>query len=139
MKSAPSRSDIKDAVAQLLAAAAPVIWAGQGVLYAEAADQLKELAELTQTPVITTMQAKSVFPDDHPLALGSANRTAPKSVFKWLGAADTVFAVGSGLTRTTFGIDIPPGKFMIQANVAAEDINKDYDIDIGLVLSLIHI
>ncbi|GIT38823.1 MAG: hypothetical protein Ct9H300mP8_00190 [Gammaproteobacteria bacterium] len=103
------------------------------MLYAEAADQLKELAELTQTPVITTMQAKSVFPDDHPLALGSANRTAPKSVFKWLGAADTVFAVGSGLTRTTFGIDIPPGKFMIQANVAAEDINKDYDIDIGLV------
>jgi len=133
MKYAPSRSDIKDAVAQLLAADAPVIWAGQGVLYAEATDQLKELAELTQTPVITTMQAKSAFPDDHPLALGSANRTAPKSVFKWLGIADTVFAVGSGLTRTTFGIDIPPGKFMIQANVAAEDINKDYDIDIGLV------
>ena len=133
MKYGPSRSDVKDAVAQLLAANNPVIWAGQGVLYAKATDQLMQLAELTQIPVITTMQAKSAFPDDHALALGSANRTAPKSVFKWLGAADTVFAVGSGLTRTTFGIDIPPGKFMIQANIAAEDINKDYDIDIGLV------
>ena len=79
------------------------------------------------------MQGKSAFPDDHPLALGSANRTAPKGVFKWLGASDTILCIGSGLTRTNFGIDIPPGKFMIHSNVNVEDINKDYGIDIGLV------
>ena len=38
-----------------------------------------------------------------------------------------------GLTRTNFGIDIPPGKFMIHSNVNVEDINKDYGVDIGLV------
>ena len=133
MKYAPSRSAVKDAVTQLLAAETPVIWTGQGVLYAEATDLLREFAELTQIPVITTMQGKSAFPDDHPLALGSANRTAPKTVYHWLGASDTLLAIGSGLTRTSFGLDVPDGKFMIHSTVSPEDINKDYDIDLGLV------
>jgi len=132
-KSAPGRSEVKDAVKALLAARRPVIWAGQGVLYADATAQLATLAELTQIPVITTMQAKSAFPDAHPLALGSANRTAPRNVFKWLGESDLVFAVGSGLTRTAFGIDIPAGKTLVHGTVSAEDINKDYTVDIGLV------
>ncbi len=133
MRFVPARGDVKDALAALLKAKRPVIWAGQGVLYADATAQLKTFAELTQIPVITTMQGKSAFPDDHPLALGSANRTAPKAVYKWLGAADVVLAIGSGLTRTAFGLPIPDGKFLIHANVSAEDINKDYAADIGLV------
>ncbi|PDH37937.1 MAG: hypothetical protein CNE99_07585 [OM182 bacterium MED-G24] len=133
MKYAPNRNDVKDAVAQLLSARHPVIWAGQGVLYADATAQLMTLAELMQIPVITTMEGKSAFPDDHPLALGSANRTAPKGVYRWLGLSDTFFAVGSSLTRTSFGQDVPDGKFMIQSTVSPEDINKDYEIDLGLV------
>jgi len=133
MKSAPSRSDVKDAVAALLKASTPVLWAGQGVLYANATEELREFAELTQIPVITTMQAKSAFPDDHPLALGSANRTAPKAVWKWLGDSDTFAAIGSGMTITNYGIQVPDGKFMIHSTASAEDINKDYNIDIGLV------
>lgn len=133
MRSMPSRGDVKDAVKALLKAERPVIWAGQGVLYAGACAELRALAELAQIPVITTMQGKSAFPDDHPLALGSANRTAPKAVFKWLGLADAVLAIGSGLTRTGFGLPIPPGKFLIHATSSAEDINKDYSADIGLV------
>lgn len=133
MKSVPSRSDVKDAIQKLLNSENPVIWAGQGVLYADATNELREFAELAQIPVITTMQGKSAFPDDHPLALGSANRTAPKAVYKYLGAADTVFCIGSGLTRTGFGLPIPSGKTIIQSTISAEDINKDYDIEIGLV------
>lgn len=130
---APSAGDVKDAVKALLAARRPVIWAGQGVLYADATAQLRELAELAQIPVITTMEGKSAFPDAHPLALGSANRTAPRNVFKWLGESDVVFAIGSGLTRTTFGIDIPSGKTLIHSTVSGEDLNKDYTVDIGLI------
>ena len=132
MRFAPARGDVKDAVAALLGAQRPVIWAGQGVLYADACAELRAFAELTQIPVIVTMQGKSAFPDDHPLALGAANRTAPEAVFQWLGAADTVFAVGSGLTRTVFGLSIPGGKFLIHSTASAEDINKDYAADIGL-------
>ena len=130
---APSKGDVKDAVKALLNAKRPVIWAGQGILYADATTGLRKLAELTQIPVITTMEGKSAFPDEHPLALGSANRTAPKNVFKWLGESDVVIAIGSGLTRTTFGIDIPDGKTLIHSTVSGEDINKDYDADIGLI------
>ena len=133
MRYAPGRGDVKDAVTQLLAADNPVIWSGQGVLYARASELLYEFAELVQIPVITTMQGKSTFPDDHPLALGSANRTAPKAVYKWLGMSDTLFAIGSGLTRTSFGLDIPDGKFLIHSTISAEDINKDYQVDLGLV------
>lgn len=130
---APSGGDVKDAVDQLLRATRPVIWAGQGVLYAGASESLRAFAELTQIPVITTMQAKSAFPDEHPLALGSANRTAPKGVYRWLGESDVVFAIGSALTRTSFGLDIPDGKFLIHSTVSPEDINKDYQADLGLV------
>jgi len=132
-KYAPSAGDVKDAVKALLSAKRPVIWAGQGVLYADATTQLRELAELAQIPVITTMEGKSAFPDAHTLALGSANRTAPRNVFKWLGESDVVFAIGSGLTRTTFGIDIPPGKTLIHSTVSGEDLNKDYTVGIGLI------
>ena len=132
-KYAPSLGDVKDAVKALLGAKRPVIWAGQGILYADATEQLRELAELTQIPVITTMEAKSALPDAHPLALGSANRTAPRNVFKWLGESDVVLAMGSGLTRTTFGIDIPDGKTLIHSTVSAEDLNKEYTVDIGLI------
>ncbi|MCY4144681.1 MAG: thiamine pyrophosphate-requiring protein [Gammaproteobacteria bacterium] len=131
--SQPNANDVKDAIRSLLAASNPVLWVGQGVLYADATQQLKEFVNLAQIPVITTMQAKSAFPDDHPLALGSANRTAPKPVFRWLGEADLVLAIGSGLTRTGFGLEIPPGKQIIHATISAEDINKDYDVELGLV------
>ena len=133
MRSAPARGAVQDAVRQLLKARKPVIWAGQGVLYADACAELKDFAELAGIPVITTMQGKSAFPDHHPLALGSANRTAPKMVFQWLGEADAVFAVGASLTRTSFGLTIPDGKFLIHSTASAEDINKDYAVDIGLV------
>ena len=133
MRSAPALGDVKDALAALLRAKRPLLWVGQGVLYADACAELKAFAELMQIPVVTTMQGKSAFPDDHPLALGSANRTAPKAVYKWLGSADVVLAIGSGLTRTGFGLPIPAGKFLIHSTASAEDINKDYAADIGLV------
>ncbi len=133
MKTAPSLNDVKDAVKTLLHAKNPVLWVGQGVLYANATNELRSLAELAQIPVITTMEGKSAFPDDHPLALGSANRTAPLAVFKTLGESDVLFAIGSGLTRTAFGLDIPNNKFLIHSTISAEDINKDYEVDLGLI------
>lgn len=133
MRTAPNASDVKDVVKTLLNAENPVLWVGQGVLYADATNEIRSLAELAQIPVITTMEGKSAFPDDHPLALGSANRTAPKAVYKWLGESDVLFAIGSGLTRTGFGLEIPNNKVLIQSTISAEDINKDYDVDLGLV------
>ena len=48
----------------------PVIYAGGGILKARAAEALRELAELTDIHVVTTLMARGAFPDDHPLCLG---------------------------------------------------------------------
>src|SRR6267142_6345970 len=69
--SAGNAQDIAEAAKVLLQARQPVINAGQGVLYAEASTELLELADLLQIPVMTTLEGKSAFPEDHPLALGT--------------------------------------------------------------------
>ncbi len=129
----PSGGDVKDAVKALLGAKRPAIWAGQGVLYAEAMDELREFAELTQIPVMTTMEGKSAIDEDHPLCLGAGNRTAPKAVFVWLKESDVLFAVGASLTITNYGLQVPGGKFIIHNTNNPEDVDKDYKVQIGLL------
>ena len=130
---APSKAELRAAVKKLLAAKRPVIWAGQGVLYAGASAKLTALAELTQIPVITTMPGKSAIDERHPLSLGAANKTAPKGVWEWLKSSDVLFAIGASLTKTSFGIDIPAGKTLIHSTVNTDDIDKEYTTDIGMV------
>ena len=82
-------ADVSRAAAALLAAERPVIQAGQGVLYAEATDELVELAEFLQAPVMTTLPGKSAFPENHPLALGAGGPATTAMVNKYLHGADT--------------------------------------------------
>ncbi len=131
-RSAPYHSDVADAVNKLLSASRPLIWAGQGILYAGATEELLTFAELAQIPVLTTMPGKSAFDERHPLALGAANRTAPKPVWTWLKESDVMLAIGTSLTKTNYGIDVPAGKFLIHNTNNLEDIGKEYPTDIGL-------
>lgn len=129
----PTDDFIDSAVKLLINSKNPIIWSGQGVLYSSATEELKELSSLLSLPVITTMPGKSSFDERNPLSLGSANRTAPKTVWKYLGISDTVFAIGSSLTITNYGITIPNGKKIIHSTNNYEDINKDYDVEIPLL------
>ena len=99
----------------------------------DASEELTELAELTQIPVYCTMPGKSGFDQRHPLALGSGSGTTSLQARTWLQESDVLFAVGSSLTRTSYGQPIPDGKTMIQSTETIADINKDYDISVGLV------
>ncbi|MCE2403875.1 MAG: thiamine pyrophosphate-requiring protein [Dehalococcoidia bacterium] len=127
--SAASPRDVDAAARALLAARSPVIYAGQGVMYAGACEELKQLAELVQAPVTTTLVGKSAFPEDHPLALGTGGATSAGPVVTFLKDADLVFGVGTSFTRHGMTITIPPGKVMVQATNDPRDINKDYTID----------
>ena len=62
----PSVNDIKDAVRLLLSAKKPVIWSGMGVLFSDATEELKDLAELSQIPVLLHHARKSSFDERHP-------------------------------------------------------------------------
>ncbi len=129
----PDSASIETAAAALLDAECPVIYAGQGVHYAQAWDSLKELAELLGAPVTTSLGGKSAFPENHPLALGSGGRAIPKPVHHFLQKTDLILGIGCSFTRTGFGVRIPEGKRVIHATLDPADINKDVPVETALV------
>jgi acetolactate synthase-1/2/3 large subunit len=132
-RTGPDPDAIKKAVRMLLAAKSPILWAGQGVHYAEAAEQMAALAELLPAPVVATNPGTSAIPDSHPLALGASTRSRSKMYTDYVRKADLILAVGSSLTRTNFGPWVPPGKTLIHSTNDADDINKEYRTDLGIV------
>ena len=122
--------DVAEAAKILVQAKAPVIVAGQGVLYAEASDELLELAELLRSPVTTPLEGKSAFPEHHPLSLGTGAGVMPKPVHTFLQKADVIFAIGASLTKHSIvAAPIPSGKMIIHATNDERDINKHYTAD----------
>lgn len=121
-KSAPDPSDVRTAVDLLLAASNPLIYAGEGVIYAGASDDLKAFAELVNVPVITTLKAKGAFPEDHPLFVGVRG----DQVAHYLNKSDVILAVGSSLSPGRFSHGIPDAvkKTIILCNVDELHINK---------------
>jgi acetolactate synthase I/II/III large subunit len=132
-RAAPDPDAVKKAVEMLLAAKQPLLWAGQGVHYAEAGEQLAALAELIPAPVVATNPGKSAIPDSHPLALGGATRSRSKVFADFMKKSDLILAIGSSLTVTNFGPSVPPGKTIIHSTNDAGDINKEYRADHALV------
>jgi acetolactate synthase I/II/III large subunit len=128
----PFLSAIKDAVRLLLAAKKPLIWSGMGTLMAEASAELQELAELLEIPVYCTMPGKSGFDERHPLALGAGSSSTSLQARRWIQECDVLLALGSSLTRTSYGQPIPPGKVIIHNTESLEDIDKDYTVEVGL-------
>ena len=121
--------DVEAAARALLQAQRPVIHAGQGVLYAEATAELRELAELLQAPVMTTLEGKSAFSDDHPLALGTGGGGVMSGpVHHFLPQADLVFGVGCSFTRHGMATNIPAGKTIIHVTNDERDLNKNYEV-----------
>ena len=117
----------------LVDAERPVIYAGQGVHYARAWRELRELAELLEAPVTTSLQGKSAFPENHPLSLGSGGRSISKQLHHFLTSADVIFGIGCSFTTTNYGVAMPKGKVMIQATLDPADLAKDIPIDHALI------
>ena len=121
--------DVEAAARALREARRPVIHAGQGVLYAQAWDELIELAELLQAPVMMTLEGKSAFPEDHPLALGTGGVVVTGPILHFLREADLVFGIGCSLTRHPMATGIPAGKTIIHATNDERDLHKSYPAD----------
>ncbi len=123
-RSGPDPQAVTKAAEALVAAARPVIYAGQGVHYAQAWGALRELAELLEAPVVTSLQGKSAFDETHPLSAGSGGRSIPKTVFHFLQHADLIFGIGCSFTTSNFAVPIPKGKRVIHATLDPSDLNK---------------
>jgi acetolactate synthase-1/2/3 large subunit len=132
-RTAPDPDAIPDVVDVLLDAEQPVINAGQGIHYAKAWELLREVAELLEVPVATTLNGKSAFPEDHPLSLGAGSKSEPRELNRFLEKADVVFGIGCSFTKTAYGITVPDDKTVVHATLDPGDIDKDVESEHALV------
>ena len=127
-------SAVREAVKVLLAAERPMIWAGQGVLYAQASDELTQVAELLAAPVMTTLLGKSAFNERHALALGAGSYSRTSLVEDALAHSDALFGIGASLTRTLFAPAIPAGqRTIVHSTNDSRDLNKDHAADVPIL------
>src|SRR2546426_2744147 len=124
-RSGPDPDDVKTAVRTLLGAKDPLLYVGEGVLYADATSELLKSAELAQVPVLTTLKGKSAFPENHPLSVGCRGSLAEH----FLRKADVLFSIGSSLFPNRFSHAVPDAdkKTIIQCTVDKLDINQSYE------------
>ena len=131
-KSAADPDDVRDLVTALLKASCPVISAGRGILYAEATQELVTLSELTNIPVMTTLQGKSGFPENHPLALGTAGGSGTRMAGHFLKQTDFVLGIATTLSGG-YSPRMPDGVTLAQITNSTDDLNVHYRLAYGAV------
>ena len=130
-KSAPDPEDVARAIELLLSARNPLIYAGEGVIYAGASAELTSFAELANTPVISTLKAKGAFPENNPLFVGVRG----DQVDEYLAKSDLILAIGSSLSPGRFSHAIPNAvnKTIIHCTVDELHVNKTYATAVALI------
>jgi acetolactate synthase-1/2/3 large subunit len=111
---------IKDAARLIGEATRPVIYAGGGVINAGAAKELRELAELTGMPVVTTLMARGAMPDEHPLCLGMPGMHGNYTAVTSLQRSDLLVTLGARFDDRVTG---NPATFAAGAKVIHVDID----------------
>jgi len=126
---------IKEAVELILSAQRPVIYAGGGILGARAAEVLRELAEMTDIPVVTTLMARGAFPDDHPLCLGMPGMHGNYTAVTAMQRADLLIALGSRFDdRVTGKVDaFAPDARIIHVDIDPAELGKVRRPDVPIV------
>ena len=127
-----SAGDVKDAVRLLLGAKKPLIWSGMGTLMAEATPSCRTRRAAGDSRCTAPCPASPVSMSAIPWRWAPA--VAPRACRRAAGfkSRDVLLALGSSLTRTSYGQPIPDGKTIIHNTESIEDINKDYNVAVGL-------
>ncbi|MDO5633307.1 MAG: acetolactate synthase large subunit [Micrococcus sp.] len=119
----------------------PVLYVGGGVARADAAEQLRELAELTGIPVVTTLTARGVFPDSHELHLGMPGMHGSVGAVAGLQQSDLLITLGARFDDRVTGLlsSFAPGAKVIHADVDPAEISKNRTADVPIVGDLAEI
>ena len=125
---------IRRAAELLLTAERPVIYAGGGILKAQAYDALLELAERTGIPVVTTLMARGAFPDSHPLCLGMPGMHGNYTAVTAMQRSDLLIALGSRFDdRVTGRVDaFAPEAKVIHVDIDPAELGKVRRPDVGV-------
>ncbi|MGC8626391.1 MAG: biosynthetic-type acetolactate synthase large subunit [Acidimicrobiales bacterium] len=124
-----------DEAAKLIAAAQrPVIYAGGGVVKAGASLPLRQLAELTNAPVVTTLMARGAFPDSHPQCLGMPGMHGTYAAIMAMQEADLLVALGARFDdRVTGKLDaFAPGAKVVHVDIDPAELGKIRRPDVAI-------
>ncbi|MGW8815884.1 acetolactate synthase large subunit [Gordonia terrae] len=126
---------IRAAVDEIRTATAPVLYVGGGVVRASAADALRELAELTGIPVVTTLMARGAFPDDHPLHYGMPGMHGSVAAVAALQKSDLIIALGARFDDRVTGAarSFAPDARVVHVDIDPAEIGKNRHADVGIV------
>jgi acetolactate synthase I/II/III large subunit len=126
---------IAAAAKAVAAAERPILYVGGGALNAHATDELLALAEAARLPVVTTLMAKSAFPESHELHVGWPGMHGPKWSNWALNKADVIVAVGARFDDRVTGklSAFAPGATVVHLDIDAAEISKIRHADIPVV------
>src|SRR5579871_3761743 len=131
----PHARQVREAARLITEARRPVLYVGGGVIKARASAQLRELAELTGIPVVTTLMARGAFPDRHPQHLGMPGMHGTVAAVGALQQADLLIALGTRFDdRVTGKLDtFAPGALIVHADIDPAEISKNRRADVPIV------
>ena len=131
----PHNKQIREAARLIAEAKQPVLYVGGGIIKANAAAQLAELAELSQIPVITTLMARGAFPDSHELHLGMPGMHGTVAAVGALQKSDLLITLGARFDdRVTGNLDsFAPDAKVIHADIDPAEISKNREADVPIV------
>jgi acetolactate synthase I/II/III large subunit len=131
----PHSKQVREAARLISAAKRPVLYVGGGVIRARASTALRELAELTGVPVVTTLMARGAFPDSHPLHLGMPGMHGTVAAVGALQKSDLLIALGTRFDDRVTGdlSTFAPDAVIVHADIDPAEISKNRVADVPIV------
>jgi acetolactate synthase I/II/III large subunit len=131
----PHSRQVREAARMITEARKPVLYVGGGVIKANASAELRQLAELTGAPVVTTLMARGAFPDSHPQHLGMPGMHGTVAAVGALQKADLLVTLGARFDdRVTGRLDsFAPDARIVHADIDPAEISKNRRADVPIV------
>ncbi len=131
----PHHKQVREAVKLILAAERPVLYVGGGVIKSHASAKLRELAELTNIPAVTTLTARGAIPDSHPLNMGMPGMHGTVAAVGALQRSDLLITLGARFDDRVTGqlASFAPGAKVIHADIDPAEIGKNRVPDVPIV------
>ncbi len=131
----PHAKQVREAARLIAAAQRPVLYVGGGLLKARAAAELRQLADLTGIPVVTTLMARGAFPDSSPQHLGMPGMHGTVAAVTALQRSDLLIVLGARFDdRVTGRLDtFAPGAQVIHADIDPAEVGKNRAADVPIV------
>src|SRR5437763_9097932 len=131
----PHGKQVREAARLISAARRPVLYVGGGVLKARATAELRQLAELTGIPIVTTLMARGSFPDSHRQHLGMPGMHGTVAAVTALQKSDLLITLGARFDDRVTGklATFAPDALVIHADVDPAEISKNRTADVPIV------